>query len=120
MRLCSIAYIVPFLFVFSPSLLLIGHWYEVALSIITAIIGAMLLGVGVVGYLFRPVGVIKRALFITAAAGLLIPVVQSGNFAALTWAANGIGLLLAVVLVTIEWLARSLRPKQVLRPAPSE
>lgn len=120
MRLCSIAYIVPFLFVFSPSLLLIGHWYEVALSIITAIIGAMLLGVGVVGYLFRPVGVIKRALFILAAAGLLIPVVQSGSFATLTWAANGTGLLLAVVLVTIECLARSLRPKQVLRPAPSE
>ena len=52
MRLCAIAYIVPFLFVFSPSLLLIGHWYEVVLSMITAIIGAILLGVGLVGYLF--------------------------------------------------------------------
>ena len=50
MRLCAIAYIVPFLFVFSPPLLLIGHWYEVVLSIITAIIGAILLGVGLVGY----------------------------------------------------------------------
>jgi TRAP-type uncharacterized transport system fused permease subunit len=120
MRLCSIAYIVPFLFVFSPSLLLIGHWYEVALSIITAIIGAMLLGIGVVGYLFRPVRITKRALFIAAAAGLLIPVVHSGKFAALTWAANGVGLLLAVALVAIEWLARSPTPKQMLRPAPSE
>jgi len=43
MRLCAIAYVVPFLFVFSPSLLLIGHWWEVALSIGTAIIGAILL-----------------------------------------------------------------------------
>jgi TRAP-type uncharacterized transport system fused permease subunit len=120
MRLCSIAYIVPFLFVFSPSLLLIGHWYEVALSIITAIIGAMLLGIGVVGYLFRPVRLTKRALFIAAAAGLLIPVVHSGNFATLTWVANGVGLLLAIALVTIEWLARSPTPKQILKPAPSE
>lgn len=44
MRLCAIAYVVPFLFVFSPSLLLIGHWYEVTLSVVTVIIGAILLG----------------------------------------------------------------------------
>jgi len=106
MRLCAIAYIVPFLFVFSPSLLLIGHWYEVALSVITAIIGAILLGVGIVGYLFRPVGIFKRALFVLSATGLLIPVLHSGNFAALTWGLNGGGLILAVLLVSIEWLAR--------------
>jgi len=29
MRLCAIAYVVPFLFVFSPALLLIGSWYAV-------------------------------------------------------------------------------------------
>ena len=109
MRLCSIAYIVPFLFVFSPSLLLIGHWYEVTLSIVTAILGAIFLGVGIVGYLFRPVGAIKRMLFVMAAVGLLIPVVHSGQFAALTWAANGAGLILAVLLVSIEWMARTSR-----------
>ena len=109
MRLCSIAYVVPFLFVFSPSLLLIGHWYEVVLSIITAIIGSILLGVGLIGYLFRRVGIIKRALFMLAAAGLLIPVVHSGKYAVLTWATNGIGLLLAVILVGAEWQARTAR-----------
>jgi TRAP transporter 4TM/12TM fusion protein len=107
MRLCSIAYVVPFLFVFSPSLLLIGHWYEVALSVVTAIIGAILLGVGVVGYLFRPVGGFKRLLFIVAAVGLLIPVVHSGQFAAFTWASNAMGLALAILLVTMDWLARA-------------
>jgi len=111
MRLCSIAYIVPFLFVFSPSLLLIGHWYEVTLSIVTAILGAIFLGVGIVGYLFRPVGAIKRMLFVMAAVGLLIPVVHSGQFAALTWAANGAGLILAVLLVSIEWMARTSRDR---------
>jgi TRAP transporter 4TM/12TM fusion protein len=111
MRLCAIAYVVPFLFVFSPSLLLIGHWWEVALSIITAIIGAILLGVGVVGYLFRPVGAIKRILFLLAAIGLLVPIVQSGKFAALTWASNGAGLGLAVLLVAAEWLGRTSRAR---------
>ena len=108
MRLCAIAYVVPFLFVFSPSLLLIGHWYIVTLSVITAVVGAVLLGVGLVGYLFRPVGVLKRILFVLAATGLLIPL-HSGEFAALTWASNGIGLALAILLVLMEWLARSSR-----------
>jgi hypothetical protein len=48
----------------------------------------------------------KRILFITAAVGLLIPIVHSGEFAALTWATNAIGLVLAIVLVGCEWLAR--------------
>jgi TRAP-type uncharacterized transport system fused permease subunit len=86
--------------------LLIGHWYEVALSVTTAIIGAILLGVGTVGYLFRPVGMIKRALFILSAGALLIPVVQHGAFAELTWAVNGSGIVLAILLASIEWFAR--------------
>jgi TRAP transporter 4TM/12TM fusion protein len=112
MRLCAIAYVVPFLFVFSPSLLLIGQWWEVALSIATAIVGAILLGVGLVGYLFRPVGVIKRILFVLAATGLLIPIVHSGKFAALTWAINGVGLALAILLVAAEWLTRPSRARE--------
>ena len=48
-----------FHFCFSPSLLLIGHWREVTLSIVTAVIGAIFLGVGLVGYLFRPVGIMQ-------------------------------------------------------------
>ncbi|HEV8724096.1 MAG TPA: TRAP transporter fused permease subunit [Candidatus Binatia bacterium] len=111
MRLCAIAYVVPFLFVFSPSLLLIGHWYEVALSVITAIIGAILLGVGIVGHLFRPVSAFKRAGFLLAATGLLIPVVHSGNYAVLTWATNGAGLALAVMLIAVEWIGRSPQAK---------
>src|SRR5688572_878646 len=109
MRLCAIAYVVPFLFVFSPTLLLIGPWYAVVISVVTAIIGAILLGVGIVGYLFRPIGPIKRLLFALAAAGLLIPVVETGTYANLTWIVNAGGLLLAVVLIAIEWLARSRR-----------
>jgi len=110
MRLCAIAYVVPFLFVFSPSLLLIGHWYIVLLSVATALVGSALLGIGLVGYLFRPVGVIKRLLFVIASTGLLIPV-HGGQFVALTWATNGIGFALAIILLLTEWLARSSRPR---------
>jgi TRAP transporter 4TM/12TM fusion protein len=120
MRLCSIAYVVPFLFVFSPSLLLIGHWYEVVGSVVTAIAGAILLGVGIVGYLFRPIGAVKRLLFVMAAMGLMIPIVNTGEFAILTWITNGIGLTFAIVLVSIEWLARSAREKAQAIPMASQ
>jgi TRAP-type uncharacterized transport system fused permease subunit len=111
MRLCALAYVVPFLFVFSPSLLLIGHWYEVTLSVGTAVIGSMLLGVGLVGYLFRAIGPVRRVLFCLTATGLLIPVVPSGPFAAFTWTANAFGAALAAVMLATEWLARSARTK---------
>jgi len=106
MRLCAIAYVVPFLFVFSPSLLLIGHWYIVLLSVGTAIFGSILLGVGLVGYLFRRIGAGRRALFLVAAFSLLTPVVRTGEFVALTWALNGFGLMLALGLVAVEWVVR--------------
>ena len=117
MRLCSIAYVVPFLFVFSPALLLIGSWYAVAISIATAIVGAVLLGVGLVGYLFCPIGVFKRLLFLVAAAGLLVPVVETGAYTNLTWAINAGGLLLAVIMVVIERLARSRRQEAKMAAA---
>src|SRR5688572_2955833 len=117
MRLCAIAYVVPFLFVFSPALLLIGSWHAVAISIATAIVGAVLLGIGLVGYLFRPIGVLKRFLFLVAAAGLLIPVVETGTYTSLTWAINAGGLLLAVIMVAIEWLARSRRQESKMAAA---
>ncbi len=111
MRLGVLAYIVPFIFALSPSLLLIGPWQEVAPTVITALMATVLLGVGLVGYLFRPIGIPRRSLFIIAAAGLFVPLVPSGPFALLTWTSNGVCLVLAVMLVGGEWLARSAHAK---------
>ncbi len=73
--------------------------------------GAILLGVGLVGFLFRRIGSMKRALFIMAAVTLLVPVVHAGRFVELTWAVNGVGLTLGVILVGVEWLGRSAQRK---------
>jgi TRAP transporter 4TM/12TM fusion protein len=114
MRLCAIAYLIPFLFVFSPTLLLIGPWYAVTLSVATAIVGAILLGIGIVGFLFRPIGAVTRSLFVVAATALLIPVVQTEAHASLTLVTNVAGLFLAVVMVGIEWAARSKRRRSLV------
>ena len=109
MRLGILAYIVPFIFALSPALLLIGPWESVSVTVSAALIATLMLGVGLVGYLFQPIGGLRRALFILAAAGLFIPFFAAGPFAYLTWIANGVGLVLAVCLVASEWLLRKHR-----------
>ena len=60
MRLGIVAYIVPFVFVFHPPLIAMGSLAEIALAVITAGMGVILLGVGCAGYLFRPLDWFRR------------------------------------------------------------
>jgi TRAP-type uncharacterized transport system fused permease subunit len=50
------AFIVPFLFVASPSLILIGRPEVIAEAVVTAFIGVWLISIAVVGYFVRPIG----------------------------------------------------------------
>jgi len=63
------AFVVPFLFVLSPQLLLIGEPLEVTLAVLTAIAGVWLVSIAITGYFLRPIGAPRRFAF--AASGLL-------------------------------------------------
>ncbi len=67
------AYIVPFLFAVSPSLLMSGNPLTIAWAVVTAGIGIWLGTIGVVGYFYRPVPHWARALFVAAGVLTLIP-----------------------------------------------
>jgi TRAP transporter 4TM/12TM fusion protein len=67
------AYIVPFLFAVSPSLLMHGNPLTIAWAVITAALGIWLGTVGVVGYFYAPIVAAWRALFVVAGVLLLIP-----------------------------------------------
>jgi len=67
------AYIVPFLFALSPSLLMQGHPLTIAWAVLTAGLGIWLGTIGVVGYFYRIVPPLERALFIVAGVLTLIP-----------------------------------------------
>jgi len=73
MRLGWLAYVVPFLFVYSPSLLLIGNWPDIVLAIVTAVAGIWLICAALLGILFMPLGPLQRLLFGAAGMALLIP-----------------------------------------------
>jgi TRAP transporter 4TM/12TM fusion protein len=67
------AYIVPFLFVVSPSLLMRGDPLTIAWAVGTAAAGIWLGTIGVVGFFHRPVAGWLRAAFIVAGVLVLIP-----------------------------------------------
>jgi TRAP transporter 4TM/12TM fusion protein len=97
------AYVVPLLFVFSPTLLLIGPADAVALAILSASLGIWLVSIAVIGFFMRPVSGGLRLAF--AASGLLA-LIPAGAFpgAAVT---DLVGAAAGALLIGREvWLVR--------------
>jgi TRAP transporter 4TM/12TM fusion protein len=78
MRLAWVAYIIPFLFAFSPELLLTGTPGAVAAAALTALLGTSAVSVAAVGYARRPIGPALRLVCLAAGIGLLLPPVWGG------------------------------------------
>jgi len=70
-RVGAAGFVVPFMFVFEPSLLLIGDGFTSFTSFLSASVGVICLAAGLHGYLFREVRLWER-LFLLSAAILLI------------------------------------------------
>jgi len=92
-------YIIPFMFVFAPSLLLMGDFTTVALAAVTATVGVTCLAGGLHEYFF--LGSARRwerVLLIVAALVLIKP----------GWMSDVVGLvLIAAILISQRWIRRS-------------
>lgn len=73
MSLAAAGFIVPFMFVYGPPLLLVGPPAAIALAIITGLIGVTGLAAAVIGHARRPLRTIERLAAATAATVLLLP-----------------------------------------------
>ncbi len=74
MKLGMAGYIVPFIFIYSPALLLAGdNLQRQFLAFITAPLGIVLLAVSLQGYLFTRVQLLQRILFFGASICLIVP-----------------------------------------------
>ncbi|MCF7702259.1 TRAP transporter permease [Loktanella sp. M215] len=69
MRFGWSAYVIPVLFVFSPTLIMIGAPMDIAIAIFTAVIGVWLVSAAIAGYFSRALSPLSRGLF--AVFGLL-------------------------------------------------
>lgn len=104
MRLAIASYIVPFLFVYNPSLLLMGSIGGIILAVITSVIGIGLLSIGVEGFLLKGLTWLERLLFVLGGLLLLMPVGVVG------WMPNAAGVIVAVL--TLFWHVKSARRLQ--------
>ncbi|PKN61530.1 MAG: C4-dicarboxylate ABC transporter permease [Deltaproteobacteria bacterium HGW-Deltaproteobacteria-15] len=91
-KIALAGFLLPFMFVYSPSLLLMGNPIDAVLASITAVVGAAGLSVGVVGYIKRPLGAIERVAAMAAALLLIKP----------GWITDVIGIVIIVGLLLMQ------------------
>ncbi|HEX6112404.1 MAG TPA: TRAP transporter fused permease subunit, partial [Geminicoccaceae bacterium] len=73
LKLGATGYIIPFMFVFGPSLLMIGSWDRILLTTVTAVIGVVALAASLHGYFLRPTRLFERVLLFGGAIVLIKP-----------------------------------------------
>ncbi|MBU0651789.1 MAG: DUF3394 domain-containing protein, partial [Proteobacteria bacterium] len=89
-KLGATGYIVPFMFAFSPSLLMIGSWTRVGLAVVTALIGVICLAGSLHKYFLNHMVLWERVVLFAAAFALIKPGLMTDLV--------GIGLLLLVLV----------------------
>jgi len=97
-----LVFLVPFLFVFSGTLLMHGSVTMIAIDFAAAVVGVGFGAVGVMGYSVRHLSAFDRFCYLVAGVCLLLPI---GAFGIGRWI-NLVGLALAIAIVTRERLHR--------------
>ena len=92
-RMGLVAYIIPFIFLLDPTILMQGETSSIIMAFITSIIGIFCLAGAVEGYIFRFWGIVPRILLGAAALLLIDP--------GMTTDLIGLGLLAAAVIIDV-------------------
>lgn len=72
-RLGLVVFLLPFAFVYDTSLLLMGDWGTIMLTIGTCVLGIWLWAIGLEGYFRKPIPMLLRCAFVAAGAMLIWP-----------------------------------------------
>lgn len=96
-RLGMVAYIVPFMFIYAPSILMVGGAGAIALTFMTSLIGVMALAAALEGYLLKTLNPWQRVLLTAGAICLIVP----------GWLTDVVGI--GVVALLLAWQAGLMR-----------
>lgn len=100
-KLAIAAFIIPYMIVFSPALLMIDTTIvEIVWVVFTAICGMLAIGAGIIGYWYRSMNIIERLVAVIAGLLLIYPEGISDT----------VGLVLFAVLFVIQWMSRDKKP----------
>jgi TRAP-type uncharacterized transport system fused permease subunit len=72
-RTAFVAFVIPFMFVYRPALLMLGSWTEILYDVAIATTGVVVFSVALEGYARRRLGAAERALAFAAGFALLVP-----------------------------------------------
>jgi len=90
-RIGAPGFIIPFMFVYEPSLLFVGSLWEILSTFITATIGVVMLAAGLIGWFIRETNVVERLLLVVGAILLIKPGIYTDIM--------GVVLLLVVIIL---------------------
>jgi len=96
-----VAYVIPFLFVMSPGLLMAGDTAGIIIALITASIGVWLGSVGLIGYFVRPLGWPRRAIFMASGFCAMLPLEAFASGLTFKLAGIAVGAILVITELTI-------------------
>ncbi|MDX1513479.1 MAG: TRAP transporter large permease subunit, partial [Gammaproteobacteria bacterium] len=97
-KMSAVAYILPFLVVFAPSLLLIGTPYTIIFNTVTSVIGFALIISAIQGWALFRLNLLIRLTFLAAGVCFIWPALI----------VKGVGAVIAAILLTLQ-LAQRLR-----------
>jgi TRAP-type uncharacterized transport system fused permease subunit len=75
-RLAITAFIVPYIFAFSPEMLIVGSdkpWYEIVLLVVTALCGIYIISAGMEGYMYKDMPWWERIFALAGGLCMVIP-----------------------------------------------
>ncbi|TVR29107.1 MAG: TRAP transporter fused permease subunit [Spirochaetaceae bacterium] len=73
LKLGGIGFVIPYVFVYRPALLMRGSVSEILFTVVTFAIGAVAFGAATQGYLLLKLTTVKRMVFLVAGAALIFP-----------------------------------------------
>jgi len=92
MKLGWVAYVVPFLFVLSPTLIMQGEVDQILINVATATVGVYLVAVAFEGYFMRPVGWVRRGALCVVGLVAMVPDTALGYQGLVAISGAGVGL----------------------------
>ncbi|MBD8038201.1 TRAP transporter permease [Solibacillus sp. A46] len=97
-KLAIAAFIIPYMIIFSPALLMIDVTiWQIGWVVFTALMGMIAIGVGVIGYWYRSVNWIERIVLLAAGLAMIYPESMTDT----------LGLAVFVIMFIIQWMTRN-------------
>lgn len=104
MKLAAAGFIIPFIFAFSPELLLIGSVGNIIFSLITAVLGSVVLSISLSGWFKVNLTLVSRAILFIAGIMLIMPEPLISNI---------LGLMISLAIIMFQYKSKNMKSANV-------